>query len=68
MSMELAGFPFLTAILLSSVLGLAAILLVPRDRPQAVKWVSVVLLGMRGLLFPFMCFAHTGDPWADFNS
>lgn len=45
MHMEFAGFPFLTAILLSCVLGLAAILLVPGSRPQAVKWVSVLFSG-----------------------
>ena len=41
MNMELAGFPFLSAILLSCVIGLLVILFIPRERETLVKWVSL---------------------------
>lgn len=46
MNPEFAGFPYLSAILLSCVAGLAVILLVPRGRPDLVKWVSLVFSGV----------------------
>lgn len=39
--MELANFPILTAILMSTVLGLLVILFIPDDRPKLVKQVSL---------------------------
>jgi NADH-quinone oxidoreductase subunit M len=45
MDMEFAGFPVLSAILLSCVAGLVVILFVPRDRPDLVRWISVVFSG-----------------------
>jgi NADH-quinone oxidoreductase subunit M len=44
--MEMAQFPILSAILLSTVLGLVVILFIPDDRPKLVKQVS---LGFSGL-------------------
>lgn len=46
MNMELAGFPFLSAILLSCVAGLLVILFIPPGRESLVKWVSLVFSGI----------------------
>ena len=46
MSMELAGFPYLSAILLSCVAGLLVILFIPHERETLVKWVSLVFSGI----------------------
>src|SRR4030067_3170454 len=46
MSIELAGFPFLSAILLSCVVGLLVILFIPRDREALVKWMSLASSGI----------------------
>jgi NADH-quinone oxidoreductase subunit M len=53
--MEFATFPYLTAILLSCVIGLLAILFIPDENPQAVKWVSAVFSGLT-LLFSVIIF------------
>ncbi len=44
--MELSGFPYLTAILLSCVTGLLVILLLPGENRRAVKWVSAAFSGL----------------------
>jgi NADH-quinone oxidoreductase subunit M len=46
MNLEFAAFPYLSAILLSCVVGFLIILLVPRDRETLVKWVSLVFSGI----------------------
>jgi len=46
MSMQVAGFPFLSAILLSCVVGLLVILFIPREREALVKGVSLVFSGI----------------------
>ena len=43
--MEFSGFPYLSAILLSCVAGLMAILLIPAANPRAVKLASAVFSG-----------------------
>jgi len=45
-SLEMAHFPILSTILLSTVLGLLVILFIPADRPKLIKQVS---LGFAGL-------------------
>jgi NADH-quinone oxidoreductase subunit M len=40
-SMEMAGFPILTAILMSTVFGLLAILIIPAERTKLIKQVSL---------------------------
>ncbi len=45
-SMEMAHFPFLTAILMSTILGLVTILFIPDDRPKLVKQVSLGFAGV----------------------
>ncbi len=44
--MQLASFPFLSAILLSCVVGLLVILFIPRGQDTLVKWVSLAFSGM----------------------
>ena len=44
--MEYANFPYLTAILLSCLVGLLVILFIPGDRKAAIKWVSAVFSGL----------------------
>src|SRR3972149_5048804 len=46
MNMELANFPYLSAILLSCVVGLLVILFIPREREALVKGVSLVFSGI----------------------
>lgn len=55
MEVEYAGFPYLSSILLSCVLGLVVILFVPADRPRLIKWVSVILSGV-ALVFSIFLF------------
>jgi len=44
--MEFSGFPYLSAILLSCVVGLLVILFIPRERETLVKWVSLAFSGV----------------------
>jgi NADH-quinone oxidoreductase subunit M len=50
MSVQFAGFPFLTAILLSCLAGLLVILFIPDERKMLVKWVSLIFAGIALLL------------------
>ena len=54
MNMELAGFPFLSAILLSCVIGLLVILFIPRERETLIKWVSLAFSAI-ALAFSIYC-------------
>ncbi len=40
--MELVRFPYLSAMLISCVVGLLGILFVPGNRPKIIKWISVI--------------------------
>jgi NADH-quinone oxidoreductase subunit M len=53
--MEFSTFPYLTAILLSCVIGLLTILLLPDESRQAVKWVGAGFSGLT-LLFSIIIF------------
>src|SRR4030067_33851 len=46
MNMEFSGFPYLSAILLSCVVGFLVILFIPRERETLVKWVSLAFSGV----------------------
>jgi NADH-quinone oxidoreductase subunit M len=46
MSVASAGFPYLTAILLSCVAALLVILFIPEERKMLVKWVSLIFSGI----------------------
>jgi NADH-quinone oxidoreductase subunit M len=48
--MEFSGFPYLTAILLSCIIGLLVILFIPPENPRAVKRVSAVFSGFTLML------------------
>jgi NADH-quinone oxidoreductase subunit M len=54
MSVEPAAFPILSAILLSCVGGLLAILFIPREREAWVKWVSLAFSGIGLVLSIFV--------------
>ena len=54
MSVEFAGFPFLTAILVSCLAALLVILFIPDERKTLVKWVSLVFSGITLLLCLFV--------------
>ena len=58
MSMEFANFPYLTAILLSCVVGLLVILVIPDERKMLIKWVSLVFSGITMLLSVYLFFAY----------
>jgi NADH-quinone oxidoreductase subunit M len=56
--MEFTGFPYLTAILLSCVVGLFVILLIPEERKTQIKWVSAVFSGITLVLSAYLFFAY----------
>jgi len=56
--MEFTGFPFLTAILLSCVAGLFAILVLPEERKSQIKWVSAVFSGITLILSLYLFIAY----------
>ncbi len=56
--MELAGFPFLSMILGSCILGLLIILVLPENRPLAIKKVSAVFSGITLLLSAYLFWAY----------
>lgn len=53
-----AGFPFLTAILLSCLAGLLVILFIPKNRESWVRWTSAVFSGMALLLSLYLFVAY----------
>ncbi len=59
-SMEMAQFPILTAILMSTIVGLLVIIFIPDDRPKLVKQVSLFFAGI-GLLLSLWLY-HSFDP------
>jgi NADH-quinone oxidoreductase subunit M len=56
--MEFANFPFLSAILLSCVLGLLVILFIPDERKMLIKWVSLVFSGITMVISIYLFFAY----------
>lgn len=57
-SMEMAHFPILSAILMSTVFGLLAILLIPADRPKLIKQVSLGFAGVGLVLCLWLYHAY----------
>ncbi len=55
------GFPFLTTIMLCCAAGLAAILLVPRERTQLIKWISAVSSGIPLVVSLYLFLAYDRD-------
>ncbi len=58
MLIELAGFPYLSAILAACVVGLLVILCLPEERKQEIKWVSAGFSGMTLLLTIYLFLAY----------
>jgi NADH-quinone oxidoreductase subunit M len=56
--MEFAGFPFLTAILLSCVIGFFVILIIPEARKGQIKWVSAFFSGITLILSVYLFVAY----------
>ncbi len=56
--MELAGFPFLSMILGSCIIGMLIILVLPENRPLAIKQVSAVFSGITLLLSAYLFWAY----------
>jgi NADH-quinone oxidoreductase subunit M len=53
-----ADFPYLSAILLSCIIGLLVILFIPAERRAAIKWVSAVFSGITLLLSIYLFLAY----------
>ncbi len=58
MQIEIAGFPYLSAILITCVTGLLVILLLPEERKGEIKWVSAGFSGTTLLLCVYLFFAY----------
>src|SRR5512136_53948 len=58
MNMEFSGFPYLSAILLSCVVGLLVILFIPREREDLVRWVSLAFSGIALVLSIYVFCAY----------
>ncbi len=58
MHITYAGFPYLSAILLSCVGGLLAIVFIPEDRKVLIRWVSAVFSGITLVLSAYLFFAY----------
>jgi NADH-quinone oxidoreductase subunit M len=54
----LAGFPFLSALLLSCLLGLVVILFIPPERKTLIRWVSAFFSGLALFLSVFLFIAY----------
>lgn len=60
-SMEMAGFPILTAILMSTVLGLLTILFIPAERTKLIKQVSLGYATAGLVLCVWLYFAYDAN-------
>lgn len=56
--MEYAGFPYLTAILLSCIIGLLVIFVIPEERKDQIKWVSAFFSGITLILSVYLFVAY----------
>ncbi len=56
--MECTNFPYLSAILLSCIVGLLVILFIPEERQTQIKWVSAVFSGITLILSVYLFFAY----------
>ena len=58
MNMEFTNFPYLSAILLSCVIGLLVILFIPAQRKSEIKWVSAVFSGLTLVLSAYLFLVY----------
>ena len=56
--MEYSGFPFLSAILLSCLVGLLMILFLPEERNKQIKWVSALFSGITLILSIYLFISY----------
>ena len=56
--MELSGFPYLTTILLSCVVGLLVILFIPESRSKQIKWISAISSGLTLIISLYLFIAY----------
>jgi NADH-quinone oxidoreductase subunit M len=56
--MEFTGFPYLSTILLSCIVGFLVILFIPEERQTQIKWVSAVFSGITLILSVYLFFAY----------
>ena len=56
--MEYSGFPYLSAILLSCVVGLLVILFLPETRDRQIKWVSALFSGLTLILSTYLFISY----------
>ncbi|MBW1981014.1 MAG: NADH-quinone oxidoreductase subunit M [Deltaproteobacteria bacterium] len=56
--MEFANFPYLTAILLSCVIGLLVILFIPEERQMLIKWVSLIASAVTVVISLYLFVAY----------
>ena len=56
--MELSGFPYLTTILLSCVVGLLVILFIPESRSKEIKWISAISSGLTLVISLYLFVAY----------
>jgi NADH-quinone oxidoreductase subunit M len=57
-AMEMANFPILSAILMSTIVGLLVIVFIPDDRPKLVKQVSLLFSGIGLVLSIWVYFSY----------
>jgi len=57
-TMELTGFPYLSAILLSCLAGLLVILFLPETRGKQIKWVSALFSGLTLILSTYLFISY----------
>jgi NADH-quinone oxidoreductase subunit M len=58
MNLSFAEFPFLSAIMLSCVVGMVTILLIPRSQKTLIRWVSACFSGLSLLLSIYLFAAY----------
>ncbi len=58
MNVTYAQFPFLSALLLSCVVGFLVILFLPAERRDLIRWVSVLFSGISLLLSIYLFVAY----------
>jgi NADH-quinone oxidoreductase subunit M len=58
MNLSFAGFPFLSAIMLSCIVGLVLILLIPPRKKDLIRWVSICFSGIPLILSIYLFAAY----------
>jgi len=64
MPISYADFPFLSAILLSCVVGLLAILLTPAHRTRLIKWISAIFSFIPLALSVYLFVTYNKELWS----